>query len=92
MFHKSHAQVHAAWRNMHYRCKTPTAPMYKHYGGRGIKVDPRWDRFMTFYEDMGLCPESCTLERIDNDGNYTKDNCCWATQKMQNNNRRRYRK
>lgn len=75
------------WRHMKYRCDVPTAPWYHRYGGRGITYDPRWSDFSEFYKDMGERPEGMSLDRIDNDKGYNKDNCRWATITEQNNNR-----
>ena len=60
------------WRQMKYRCTSPKAPEYKNYGGRGIKVSPRWmDSFQAFLDDMGSTyEEHLTLDRIDNNGDY----------------------
>ena len=78
-----------SWAAMHTRCTNPNRDNYKYYGGRGIKVCERWDSFESFYEDMGKRPESKTIDRIDNDGDYTLDNCKWSTHKEQINNRRK---
>lgn len=71
------------------RCTNPKNDHYHRYGGRGIKVCDRWLSFKNFYEDMGPRPAGMTLDRYpDQNGNYEKDNCRWATQAEQHSNRR----
>lgn len=77
-----------AWRDMLQRCNNPNNPAYKNYGERGIKVAVEWLDFAVFLTDMGLAPRGLTLERLNNELGYSKDNCAWATYKSQLNNRR----
>lgn len=76
---------------MRHRCYNPKTPYYDNYGGRGITVCPEWfNSFETFLDDMGKRPTSGhSLDRIDNNLGYSKDNCRWATSKVQNNNKSR---
>ena len=81
--------TYQAWVNMRRRCSDKNNPSYCNYGRRGVKVCKRWQNsFENFLADMGEGPEGLTLDRINNDGNYTKNNCQWATWKIQANNRR----
>ena len=77
------------WRNMRRRCDRPTNKDYAYYGGRGISVDPRWDSFGNFLEDMGRCPDKYVLDRINTDGNYCRDNCRWVSKTVNQRNTRR---
>jgi hypothetical protein len=77
-----------SWQAMIQRCTNPARDNFAYYGGRGIKFDDRWRDFTAFLHDMGERPEGTTLDRVDNDGDYTPDNCRWATMKAQSNNRR----
>lgn len=79
-----------SWQSMIDRTTNPNHLSYKHYGGRGISVDPSWRDFRNFLADMGPRPSlNHSLDRIDNNLGYSKSNCRWATQKAQMSNTRR---
>lgn len=81
--------LYIAWNNLKNRCDNPSHPAYNNYWGRGISYDKRWKKFDEFYEDMKHTYKKwLTLERINNELWYSKENCCWVTQKMQLRNRR----
>lgn len=83
------SRTRVAWDNMIQRCTNRKNTSYADYGGRGIRVCRRWRRFENFLADMGECPPKATLDRDNNDGNYTPGNCYWRSRREQVRNRRR---
>jgi hypothetical protein len=85
---RGNSKIYRIWANMVNRCTNAKASNYKYYGQRGIKVSEEWRNFENFYKDMGDCPSEKTLDRIDVNGNYEKENCRWVTWDVQCKNKR----
>lgn len=92
--HRTHGmhdtRIYRVWASMISRCSNPNDPAWKYYGGRGVQVTSEWTNFEGFYEDMGEgYQEGLTLERLDNEKDYSVENCVWETWKTQGYNKRR---
>lgn len=83
------SKTYKVWVGMIQRCTNPKNPVYRHYGGRGIEVCESWrSSFVAFLSDMGEKPNGFTIDRIDTNGHYCKQNCRWATTLQQQRNKR----
>lgn len=84
----SNSSIYKIWSGMIQRVTNPNNKRYSDYGGRGVTVCEKWLDFEGFYEDMGDRPEGKTLDRVDNNLGYCKENCKWSTLSEQQSNRR----
>lgn len=84
--------TYTSWRAMNQRCNNPNNKNYYRYGERGITICQHWSKFLNFLRDMGKRPsKDYSIDRIDNNGNYCKSNCRWATLKQQARNKKNNR-
>ena len=88
VYQLKHGRTYSSWAEMRQRCYNPNNVSYHNYGGRGVEVCEEWNDYKTFLLDMGVRPENMTLDRIDVQQGYYKDNCRWATPKQQLRNTR----
>lgn len=85
-----HTPEYKIWKGINQRCNNANNQDYKDYGGRGIRVCKRWEKFENFYTDMGMRPsKKHSIDRVNVDGRYSPDNCRWATPTEQARNRRK---
>lgn len=89
-------RIYAIWSGILTRVRNDRRKEYKRYGGKGIRIERRWNNFQEFYADMGVSYEKhvqnfsekdTSLERKDNSKGYSKENCIWATVKVQSRNK-----
>jgi hypothetical protein len=87
--HNMHkTSTYNTWKALRQRCYNKKNPSFRLYGGRGITICKRWEKFENFYADMGEKPKGMTLDRRNNSKGYSKSNCWWATYRTQANNKR----
>lgn len=88
----SKTRFYRIWKDMFTRCNNPNYRLYKNYGGRGITICEDWKKFENFRDDMlDGYDDKLSIDRIDNNGNYSKENCRWSDDITQNRNRRMFK-
>lgn len=85
----SNTKTYQVWADMLARSSNPKHRQHSDYLGRGITVCENWQKFENFYADMGEAPEGLSLDRVDNDGGYCRENCRWSTATEQQRNKQR---
>jgi len=86
---KEFRREYQCWQDIKQRCRNPNNKYFKDYGGRGISICKEWENdFCQFVKDMSKRPEGMSIDRIDNDKGYNKENCRWATRTQQSRNTR----
>jgi hypothetical protein len=84
----AHTKLYGVWSGIITRCTNSRIKAWARYGGRGIKVCARWRSFQNFFKDMSSSyREGLTIDRVDNDGDYTPSNCRWVTPAENSRNR-----
>ena len=86
---RSNSREYQIWCGVIRRTENPKSKAFKNYGGRGINMAPEWRKsFQQFLNDMGEAPQLASLERLDNNGPYSKENCAWVDRATQSRNTR----
>lgn len=91
-FKARHHPNYSVWAGIKARCSNPNNPSFTNYGYRGISYCYEWEHFENFCRDMGVRPSKAhSIERVDNEKGYSKENCVWATRHEQSLNRRKFK-